>query len=372
MTTALPIDTQLASILRGDRPDARVLSSQADALYEAAVAHDVLPLLAERLLHGDAVPPASRGRFQAAAQACLVADLAAESELRRLLEALGTACVDVLLIKGAHLAYTHYPRPDLRARVDTDLLIAREREPAADRVLRELGYEAESKPSGEYTATQRSYALRRHDQILHMVDLHWRLASPQVFAHVLSFEETRAWAQPVAALGPFARVPSPVHALLIACMHRVAHHHDEADQFKWLLDLHLLAERFTTVEWEQFVRVAAERRVAAVCREGLERTVFWFRTPVPAGVLAELRLAAAGAPEHTAAYLRRETPARRLAADLRALPTWRARVQLLGEHLFPSRDYMRRTYAPESRLPVPVLYVVRIVRGAGAWFTPHA
>ena len=60
-------------------------------------------------------------------------------------------------------------------------------------------------------------------------------------------------------------------------MHRVAHHHDEADRFKWLYDIHLLASRLTDAEWERFTTLAAARGIAAVCREGLERTVAWYR-----------------------------------------------------------------------------------------------
>ena len=54
--------------------------------------------------------------------------------------------------------------------------------------------------------------------------------------------------------------------------------------------------------------------------------------------------------------------------DLKAVPTWSGRLRLLGEHLFPGEAYMREVYAPWSRQPLPVLYVVRVLKGMVSWF----
>ena len=362
----MEIDTLLASILKGEAgpewPTAR-----GEALYEAAAAHGVLPLVAHQLAGVATVPPDLRSRLHDALQAAVVADLAAEAALRQLLTALERAGIDVLVIKGSHLAYTHYPRPDLRARVDTDLLIPRARRDAAHDLLSRLGYETQTKVSGDFTATQALYVLPAHDTVVHAVDLHWRLASPQAFAHVLSFDELRQTSEPLPALSAAARVPSAVHALLIACLHRVAHHHDETEQFKWLFDIHLLASGFSGSEWERFVELAADRQIAALCRQGLEQSVRWFGTPVPAWVWSDARVAGAQARERTAAYLQSRSLAGLLVHDLRALSSWRARARLLREHLLPPAEYMRRVYAPGSSLPIPLLYVLRFVRGASRW-----
>jgi hypothetical protein len=360
------IDTLLASILNGE-PVTDWTPARADALYDAAVAHGVLPLVAHQLAGDGSVPDGLRTRLRDASHAAVVADLAFEAALRQVLAAFDDAAIDALVIKGSHLAYTHYLRPDLRSRVDTDLLIRRAQRDAAHAVLSGLGYETQTKVSGDLTATQALYVRRAHDVVVHAVDLHWRLASPQAFAHVLSFEELRTASEPLPALTPGARVPSPVHALLIACMHRVAHHHDEAEQFKWLFDIHLLASRFSAADWDEFVALAVDREVAALCGEGIEESVRWFRTRFPDRVRSDPRLTGARTHERTAAYLRKRSLAGLLVHDLRALPSWRARALLLGEHLLPPADYMRRVYAPGSRLPLPLLYVLRVVRGASRW-----
>ena len=47
--------------------------------------------------------------------------------------------------------------------------------------------------------------------------------------------------------------------------------------------------------------------------------------------------------------------------DLQALPTWRARWQLVREHLFPASSYMRAKYGVRSNLLLPALYSWRVV-----------
>ena len=71
---------------------------------------------------------------------------------------------------------------------------------------------------------QASYVTRPRNAPVHVVDLHWRIANPQRVRPVLAYEELAAAAEPVPALAPRARGLRRVHALLLACVHRVAHH----------------------------------------------------------------------------------------------------------------------------------------------------
>ena len=283
------MDDLLAGLLRGEALDHRALkASGALAIHDAALVHDILPLVADRLAFAPELPVDLRESFMEDAHRAAAVDLAADLELRRLLEAFAAGGVRLLLIKGSHLAYTHFDRPDLRARIDSDVLISLDDRGVADAIITtELGYTAPAKPSGDFTATQKLYVKTENAADVHIVDLHWRLTSPQAFAHVLSFEELYASSVAVPALGRWARGPSNVHALVIACMHRVAHHHDEADQFKWLYDIHLLASGLAEEEWDAFARFVLEREVAAVCLESLERSARWFHTVVPGRITAD-------------------------------------------------------------------------------------
>src|SRR3974377_765933 len=132
----------LAAIVRGDRDIAASLSSvDAEAFCRRAAEHGVLPLVAERLAHGEHVSPALRALLRRGEAAPLLVDLPQGAELKRLLRALARGGVQSLLLKGAHLAYSHYARPYLRPKRDTDLLVPPHARDAVRRIVLDLGYE---------------------------------------------------------------------------------------------------------------------------------------------------------------------------------------------------------------------------------------
>ncbi len=333
-------------------------------LLRQAAEHDVIPLVAERLRHAS-IPTGLSDALKEQARAAAVVDLVREREIRRCLEACDRAGVHALLVKGSHLAYTHYARPDLRARVDSDLLVPAAAVSDMHRVMTdELGYTSSHRGAQDLTSPQRSY-FRHTPQGTIAFDVHWEIASPRVFATMPSHETLAAHAVPLPQFGPGSRVPCPSDALLIACVHRVAHHLDAPD-LKWLFDIHLIASRLTSDEWHRFASDARAHRVARVCRRGLEAASHWFGTPLPEGVRSGEMLDA-NDDEPSAVYLDGRPMYARVLADAHMLP-WGGRLRLLLEHLVPPAAYMRTVYAPSSRVPLPFLYVFRVLRGAGGWF----
>jgi hypothetical protein len=360
---------RLAALLRGERGAmAGLAAADAVLVADAADRHGVLPLLADRLAR-DATSDAETLRRLVHARATnhAASDLVREQDLRGLLAAFQASGVEALLVKGAHLAYAVYPRPDLRPRVDTDVLIRPDSRAAAVGVLDQLGYAAATQAGGDLINYQATFVRQRGARVTHVVDLHWRLANPQVFGDVLSFDDLDREAVPVPAVG--GRAPGRVHALLVACIHRVAHHPDD-ERLIWLYDVDLLARLLDITDWEHFMAWADARRVGAVCGRGLEQACARFGTPVPAVVRTDARLSSTRArTAATAAFLE---PGRRhvrtVAQDFSLLPTWTARSKFVFQHLFPPPAYMRRVYAPASHWPLPVLYAHRACRGAWRWF----
>ena len=338
-----------------------------DQLVLRAEAHGVLPLVAERVTADAGVPSALRTTLGVEARRHAALDAAREVELGRLLSALDARSVRALLMKGAHLAYSHYLRPDLRPRIDTDLLIARKDREVAVAVLAERGYEGTGHVVGTLVMYQACYVKRPHGVPLHVVDLHWKVANPQVFSDLVSYEELKASAVALPALGIGAWGLSDVHALLIACVHRVAHHYD-AEMLIWLYDVHLVASRLSRAEWHTFEDLCVGRGVAHVCLRSLERASAAFGTMLPPFVTSASERVVSATEAATAAFLE---PGRRhveqVVGDLRALPSWGDRARLVRQHVFPPASYMRGSYAPSSGAPLAVLYVRRAVHGAWKW-----
>jgi hypothetical protein len=238
----------LAAVVRGERVPAGALARlDPDAALAAAHHHGLVSIVADRLDGRTDLPVELVQRFRQAARGEVAADLAREAELRRCLDHLQARGVPALVMKGAQLAYALYDRPDLRPRIDTDLLVPPDARTAVDEALVELGYRAAAATGGRLLMYQATYVKRRGSLAVHAVDVHWKVANPQIFADLLAFDELDGRAVPLPRLCRHARGLSSVDALLVACVHRVAHHYD-SDCLIWIYDIHLTAARLSSSE----------------------------------------------------------------------------------------------------------------------------
>ena len=206
-------------------------------------------------------------------------------ELSRLTGAFADHGVRSLLFKGAALAYTHYPHPHLRTRCDTDLLVHPDDRSRAFGVLQSLGYDPSVMVEREAVFTQRAFYRRSREGVTHAVDLHWCITNRTLFRSLLAFDELYDESRAI-PFGPAARTFSPVHALLMAAIHPVAHHRCDWPLI-WLRDIALIAERFDDGEWARFRTIAEARRVSIVCKRALMSAADCFDRRELAGALGD-------------------------------------------------------------------------------------
>lgn len=344
----------------------RLSEPEAAAVIAVARAERVDAVLAQCLRQIDSTdvwPPAARAALVEHLRQHLVLESMKQRELVRVLAAFDAAGIEVLLLKGSGLAYTVYAEPHLRPRDDTDLFLRiGDLDRAAD-TLAGCGYARVDEPNAELASTQRHYIARDGAGLQHIVDLHWRIAIPRVFADAMAFDEIWSRAFAVPSLGVSARTCGVADALLLACVHRVAHHRDAPDLL-WLWDIHLLAERVRRDALTIFVAAAARARMCRVCGRGLELAHEHFGTEVDDMVTA-LDRARSGVEEVSARFVGGLRTIDVLRTDLQTL-RWRGRWRLLREHLLPPAEHMRARYGADAFLPLA--YIRRIVRGAPPWF----
>ena len=285
------------------------------------------------------------------------------NEVSRVLSAFTAAGVRPIVFKGTALAYTFYDTPIARPRLDTDVLIDPVDRRAARGVLERCGYAAP--PYCDELFAQ--FQMEKCDcfGLRHVIDVHWKISTQPVFADVLDHHGLLPRARPIPALGPSAVGPSPVDALLLACIHPVMHHQN-TQRILWTYDIHLLASTLGGPDWDAFAGRATHARVAVVCAHQLGVAQALFDTRVPADVIRRLS-AASGEP--SAAYLASQRRWRHeLASSLRGSPRLADRIKLLGEVLLPGQDYMLARYGLRGKALaawlLPVLYVHRNARGA--------
>ena len=364
-----PIRAWLAAVMRGDEPGA--MPSDEAVLLEAARAEGVLALCHHQLRRAPAWTACSETLREALtrhAYQAVAVELMRAAELRDVLAALAQADLPVLLLKGAALAYTLYPEPHLRDRCDTDLLLpSRDEAERACRVLQTLGYQRPNAVSGELIIHEIGCHKTSPSGLIHALDIHWRLNNAALLSERFTFAELAAAAMPIPVLGPHAHSLGLVHALLLACMHRVAHLPEgNADRLIWLYDIHVLVQSLSDAQWQSVMTLAEERGVCGPCLDGLRTTQTAFETVVPDEVWGRLRTGADREGWFNPRLARKRWRLEWL--NFRALPSTAARLRWLSQHLFPDADFMRRQYGFRHPLGLPWFYGVRIARGIAKRF----
>jgi hypothetical protein len=335
----------IAAVLRAEPAAVERLMRQPEFFCEAADAHGALGLVARSLRRSDVfgqLPEVCREQLLITVRREQGLELARRTELIGTLAAFDAAGIPALVFKGAALAYTHYPHPHLRPRLDTDLLVHETHRDASATVLRALRYHQKAAVSRDAIFTQATFYRDSIGNFRHLVDLHWRIANRPLFRDLLSFDELAADAVAVESLGSSPRTPCPIHSLLLACLHPVAHHHCEWPLI-WLYDISLLAESLSGSDWSRLREIAIEKKVSLICKRAFQLVEDCFgRQPW----IVESRMLDisddVAADEPSARYLTSEFSAGRdLLLDLSASRGLRAKGRLLLSHAFPDLHYMR-------------------------------
>jgi hypothetical protein len=125
--------------------------------------------------------------------------------------------VEVLPLKGLHLAHRVYPSPGLRDMGDIDLLVRRGELPGADRALRALGYAPQLDPfrlAGGGGSLQAALYLREDSLPVH---LHWHPSNASLPHFMYRIDADEVWSE--ARGGAMA----PHHFLVALCEHALKH-----------------------------------------------------------------------------------------------------------------------------------------------------
>jgi hypothetical protein len=336
----------LRHALRGERTEWPELdASEVDAL----IAHGVAPLVHAVTAHPQLRDEALRA---AAGEPLRLADL------REVLRS-----IDAILLKGTALGYDLYPDAELRPRSDVDLLIDPAHRNAIRSTFLAMGFTERVDSGDEHGLRQASFARTDAYGFEHVYDVHRAISNSALFANALRLHEIERVNLP--RIGARAFGMKDAEALLLACVHRVAHHQD-SQKLIWLIDIDRLRMRMTAEEHARFWRLARERGVVAVCAHSIATADEWLgREPkfMPGVIPID---------EPTRAFLDRDARyGQRMLTELRALP-WRARIERLRQLAFPPHEFMQTMFATRSRAALPWLYAYRGVRGVVRLFTRAA
>ncbi|PYR34170.1 MAG: hypothetical protein DMF90_18100, partial [Acidobacteria bacterium] len=137
--------TLLGSLLREEGAERSTLERPelAAALVDCAIDHGVASLLRYHLKTNgtwNETPLRFRHAIDQEVRKQSLLELTRREEVRSLSIALSQRDIPSVLLKGAALAYTHYPAPNLRPCDDIDVLVAKPDVQSSEDALRALGY----------------------------------------------------------------------------------------------------------------------------------------------------------------------------------------------------------------------------------------
>jgi hypothetical protein len=365
------IDLLICAVLRGERSIwqwGEGGSTALDLLLKRSHFHGVTALLHSRHEYLDG-PIELGAALRREALQHAIWELRHRQLVAEALQRLTAAGIEPVLFKGTALAYSLYPNPALRARGDTDLIVPPLARQSAHDQLVAAGWQLELGVRGEFVSYQANY-VKQVDGAKHAIDLHWRINNSELLSRLFTYAELRQDAISLAGLGPGAFGPSPVHSLLVACMHRATHRtnpfyvgdvaHHTSDRLIWLMDIDLLARRLTDADWQKVLALARVKGLCGTMRETLRQVEATLHTPL--GNSGEPFVAASDSTELASLYLA-SGKLRQQWMDFRALGSTRNRLHLARELLLPSATYMRSKFR-HDRAPLYWLYVRRAVSGA--------
>jgi len=364
-------ETWVAAALVGEQFEFDQLgASEIDRVVQTAVEHGVASLLYHELspLTSWADYPAEfRDGLTRPARQAMALDLLREEDLGPLLDQLAADGIRYLLIKGAGLAHSHYPQSFLRERCDTDILFPDQATfERAWTLLESLGYQRKATLSGEFVGYQHCCWRELVTGVHQVLDCHIKINDYLFYADTFGFDELMEHSVSIPQLAQTARTLDPVHALLLACMHRVATIPiSNADRLIWLFDMYLLAESFDDDEWQRFLQLAAERSICGSCKHSLDAANEFFPLAVPDEIKAGLEQGAASEAFKPGAEMKRWQYYAQVFKSTRGVGN---KTRLIREHFLPSADYLMEKYQTRNRLALPFLYVHRVFAGLKRYF----
>ncbi|MFQ5859502.1 MAG: nucleotidyltransferase family protein [Anaerolineae bacterium] len=332
----------------------------------------------------ESMPAHTHRELQAAYYATAARNLLLYQELAHILAALRVSLsplLPVILLKGAALATSVYPRTELRPMRDLDLLVPHQHLATAVQAVQSLEYREvypEMTP-GLNRVAGHCVHMRGGPQRSVAVELHWGLVAGDTDWRSPPLDwfwtQTEKWKMdnggrereneaqpPTFSLQPPISNPkseirnpkseiltlTPTAHLLYLAAHLMLQHGGAQARLLWFYDLHLLVSRCENrLDWDELLARARLFRWAAALHAALRGTQDRFDTPLPHGFLDAL--AETRDPQATRMVERKAGLPRTRATNVwHALTSldWRTRLRLAWGLACPSPTYMRWRYNP--------------------------
>lgn len=285
-------------------------------------------------------------------------------ELKRVLESLTAAQIQVMVLKGADLASSLYPRPELRHFNDVDLLVRPEDLTITIAILEGLGYSYHQEYRFEANSKQRAafVYVKKGPNGYTVFEIHTRLHSNEMG---VSFAPLQIWerARLITVAGVSVFGMGLEDLLVYLCWHYRSH---VFDRLIWLYDIAIILRRYADrLDWTLAHRIAYESGLAAT----LYFSVLWcklvFNIAIPAKARIErfmppniiLRLIACLVGDDLTFVLQRIALRERKILQRLMVDNVRMLCLVAVRTIVPSPTHLGRLHMEHSRLPLSFFWL---------------
>lgn len=334
-----------------------------DEFLKFANEHRLLPLIQHKLQDSGTLeqwPSRIQDALLTATRSEAAFQMLRNRDVSRFVDGCRERQIEPIFFKGLALSHTVYPTPQTRPSVDVDFLVPAEQINESVAVLESIGYQRHAPYRGEMHSNE--VVCRRQTREANIeFDCHLAINNRPLMARLLTYDELRAQAGQATSLD--CLIPSKPHSLLLACLHRVAHHNTE--DLLWLSDLSFLVQKMSHQERAEFCQLCQTKRTRLVCASGLDAAAATLKRADLKELSANLDPANA-LNEPTAVYLRSN---RNAVGDAfvrwKSLDSTSKKLRYAWELVFPKREFLRWKYGRSDFYSyiLNLRYVIQLIFG---------
>ena len=248
----------------------------------------------------------------------------------------------------------------MRTKADIDLLIAEQDVAQVKQIFSQQGY---FNPRGwEPKTIINQFSQRKilSENLNVDFDIHVKISNNKRLENILSLEQLLEHSLTHKETG--GQLVGFVHAMLHAIFHLMNHrHHGDLIKLIWYYDIYLLSKKLDEEEKNDFLKLVNASGLAKVAIKALELTTEYFDTPYIDNLIAALDPATATAEFDSLMYINdKNTLLRESFTNHSSL---KQKWLLIKETAFPPPAEIYAKYDRETKQPILVLYVRRILGG---------
>lgn len=290
-----------------------------------------------------------------------------DAEAITVLKKLKKEQIDVVVLKGFSLAQQVYSVPNLRPKTDIDILIRSEDKEAIKNIFKSLGYNNPRGWEPQAIINQFSYKKTLGKGVNVYFDVHLKISNSKKIENILNYNDLLKSAYTTTIDG--INLINKPHALTHAVFHLLGHK-ASGDMVKliWYYDIYLLIKAASDNEKQELITLISKTGLANLMTYTLKLTAQYFPSKELTVLFKELEYMPFN---NDYDYLLSNTSGvKGLWLTLQGTNSLKEKINVIKETVLPPPAEIYIKYGKDTKWPLSVLYIRRIISGTLKYMFP--